>query len=169
MWVIWELCIIFTVCKSKPMLKLKVYFKINLNTTYRFFLNQIESQFHSLSTVALDKSLNISSLTYKKITVSTAQNGYEVEIQKKLVSSTLTLDSIKMHFSKTGAEVHFHWPRSISPLHLLEILVNNARCRSDQIRSVAQSCPTLCHPMNRSMPGLPVHHQLPEFTQTHVH
>ena len=40
---------------------------------------------------------------------------------------------------------------------------------SDQVRSVAQSCPTLCNPMNRSMPGLPVHHQLLEFTQTHVH
>ena len=40
---------------------------------------------------------------------------------------------------------------------------------SDQIRSVAQSCPTLCDPMNCSMPGLPVHHQLPEFTQTHDH
>ena len=35
--------------------------------------------------------------------------------------------------------------------------------------SVAQSCPTLCNPMNCSTPGLPVHHQLPEFTQTHVH
>ena len=35
--------------------------------------------------------------------------------------------------------------------------------------SVAQLCPTLCDPMNRSTPGLPVHHQLPEFTQTHVH
>ena len=35
--------------------------------------------------------------------------------------------------------------------------------------SVAQSCPTLCNPMNHSTPGLPVHHQLPEFTQTHVH
>ena len=32
-----------------------------------------------------------------------------------------------------------------------------------------KSCPTLCDPMNRSTPGLPVHHQLPEFTQTHVH
>ena len=41
--------------------------------------------------------------------------------------------------------------------------------RSDQIRSVTQSCPTLCDSMNRSTPGLPVHHQLPEFTQTHVH
>ena len=39
----------------------------------------------------------------------------------------------------------------------------------DQIRSVAQSCPTLCDPMNCSTPGLPVHHQLPEFTQTHIH
>jgi len=36
-----------------------------------------------------------------------------------------------------------------------------------QFSSVPQSCPTLCDPMNRSMPGLPVHHQLPEFTQTH--
>ena len=36
---------------------------------------------------------------------------------------------------------------------------------SYQIRSVAQSCPTLCDPMNRSTPSLPVHHQLPEFTQ----
>ena len=38
-----------------------------------------------------------------------------------------------------------------------------------QFNSVTQSCPTLCDPVNRSMPGLPVHHQLPEFTQTHVH
>ena len=40
---------------------------------------------------------------------------------------------------------------------------------SVQFSSVAQSCLTLCDPMNSSMPGLPVHHQLPEFTQTHVH
>ena len=40
---------------------------------------------------------------------------------------------------------------------------------SVQFRSVAQSCPTLCDPMNRSTPGIPVQHQLPEFTQTHVH
>ena len=38
-----------------------------------------------------------------------------------------------------------------------------------QFSSVAQSCPTLCDPMNHSTPGLPVHHQLPEFTQTHGH
>ena len=40
---------------------------------------------------------------------------------------------------------------------------------SVQFRSVAQSCLTLCNPMDCSTPGLPVHHQLPEFTQTHVH
>ena len=38
-----------------------------------------------------------------------------------------------------------------------------------QFNSVAQLCPTLCNPMECSMPGLPVHHQLPEFMQTHVH
>ena len=38
-----------------------------------------------------------------------------------------------------------------------------------QFSSVTQSCPTLCDPMNHSTPGLPVHHQLPEFTQTHIH
>ena len=40
---------------------------------------------------------------------------------------------------------------------------------SIQFSSVPQSCPTLCEPMNHTTPGLPVHHQLPEFTQTHVH
>ena len=40
---------------------------------------------------------------------------------------------------------------------------------SVQFSSVTQSCPTLCDPMNHSTPGLPVHHHLPEFTQTHVH
>ena len=46
--------------------------------------------------------------------------------------------------------------------------INTQHFRSDQIRSVAQSCPTLCDPMNHSTPCLPVPHQLPEFTQTHV-
>ena len=38
-----------------------------------------------------------------------------------------------------------------------------------QFSSVTQSCPTLCDPKNHSTPGLPVHHQPPEFTETHVH
>ena len=50
----------------------------------------------------------------------------------------------------------------ISFSHLLKM-------HSVQFSSVAQSCPTLCDPMNCSMPGFPVHHQLLEPTQTHVH
>ena len=46
---------------------------------------------------------------------------------------------------------------------------NSAALTSIQSSSVAQSCPTHCDPMKHSMSGLPVHHQLPEFTQTHVH
>ena len=52
--------------------------------------------------------------------------------------------------------------------HLVCILAG-VRFSSVQFSSVAQSCPTLCHPMNLNTPGLPVHHQLPESTQTHVH
>ena len=40
---------------------------------------------------------------------------------------------------------------------------------SVQFSSVTQSCPTLCDPVNHSTPGLPVYHQLPEYTQTHIH
>ena len=54
-------------------------------------------------------------------------------------------------------------------LNLLKWTFNGLKTLSKQFSSVAQSCPTLCDPMNRSTPGLPVHHQLPEFTQTHVH
>ena len=56
------------------------------------------------------------------------------------------------------------------PLLLLLLLVTvSIMFSSVQFSAVTQSCPTLCNPMNRSTPGLPVHHKLPEFTQTHVH
>ena len=53
------------------------------------------------------------------------------------------------------------WIRKLWYIYTMEYSV--------QFSSVAQSCPTLCDPMNRSTPGLPVYHQLPEFTQTHIH
>ena len=53
--------------------------------------------------------------------------------------------------------------------HHVVTLLGNRVFSSVQFSSVTQSCPTLCDPMNRSTPGLPVHHQLSEFTQTHVH
>ena len=53
--------------------------------------------------------------------------------------------------------------------HTQRVRLMEEKISSVQFSSVAQSCPTLCDPMNRSTPGLPIHHQLPEFTQTHVH
>ena len=50
-----------------------------------------------------------------------------------------------------------------------DIVLVDVHAPSIQFSSVTQSCLTLCDPMNHSTPGLPVHHQLPEFTQTHVH
>ena len=61
------------------------------------------------------------------------------------------------------------WTARIQPVHSVGDQHWDFFGRSDQIKSVAQSCPTLCYPMNHSTPGLPVHHQLPEFTQTHAH
>ena len=61
-----------------------------------------------------------------------------------------------------GVDCHFLFQERLSRLVLLFPL-------SVQFSSVTQSCLTLCDPMNRSTPGLPVHHQLPEFTQIHVH
>ena len=57
--------------------------------------------------------------------------------------------------------------------HLLHTKFHISHCIRvtllQSVSSVAQSCPTLCDPKNCSTPGLPVHHQLPEFTQTHIH
>ena len=47
-------------------------------------------------------------------------------------------------------------------------ILNYSKIFVGQFSSVARSCPTLCNPMNCSMPGFPVHHHLPDFTQTHV-
>ena len=57
----------------------------------------------------------------------------------------------------------------IISLKTLYSAFTNKMFSSVQFSSVSQSCPTLCDPINRSTPGLPVHQQLPEFTQTHVH
>ena len=66
--------------------------------------------------------------------------------QFKSIHSSL----LNIHYSPILTSIHDYW-------------------RNHQFSSVAQSCLTLCNPMNRSTPGLPVHHQLPELVQTHVH
>ena len=67
--------------------------------------------------------------------------------------------------------------RAMLSKSLIQFSVDGSSClpsllfqfSSVQFISVFQLCPTLCNPMNHSTPGLPVHHHLPEFTQTHVH
>ena len=69
------------------------------------------------------------------------------------------LGALHSRFPFWGGLLHaftFPW-KCLSIIRVLQV----------QFSSVTQSCPTLCDPMNRSTPGLPIHHQLPEFTQTH--
>ena len=71
-----------------------------------------------------------------------------------------TFKSIDIFHIFVDFSKYFHKSRSLEVNHTI---------KKYEFSSVTQSCPTLCDPMNRSTPGLPVHHQLPEFTQTHVH
>ena len=73
---------------------------------------------------------------------------------------TFITDTASM-FSLIGPVLHYTMTRKLS--------TRGVQLSPVQFSSVAQSSPTLCHPMNRSTPGLPVYHQLPESTQTHVH
>ena len=94
--------------------------------------------------------------------------GYKINTQKSLAflytSSEKTEREIKETIPFTIATKIIKYLGIYLPKETKDLYI-----RSDQIRSVAQSCPTLCDPMNHSTPGPAVHHQLPEFTQTHVH
>jgi len=75
----------------------------------------------------------------------------------------------KVNFRRTSEEWSIKsWARNRNRWML--VIRKRKQCPrlSVQFSSVPQSCPTLCNPMNYSTPGLPVHHQLPEFTPTHV-
>ena len=75
---------------------------------------------------------------------------------------------IKKHVNSTNnTEIFTHLMLSSMHPDLRNFLFVKVECI--QFSSVAQSCPTLCNLMNHSTPCLPVHHQLPESTQTHVH
>ena len=99
----------------------------------------------------------------------------KVKSESEVVQSCPTLRD-PMDYSLPGSSIHGIFQARVLEWGAIEhTLKYNTNCplltslSSVQFSSVAQSCPTLCNPMNRSMPGLPVHHQLPEFTQTQVH
>ena len=74
-----------------------------------------------------------------------------------------TLKSLLQHYSSKASIL---W---CSDFFIVQLSSIHDHWKHHQIISVAQSCLTLCDPMNHSTPGLPVHHRLPEFTETHVH
>ena len=89
------------------------------------------------------------------------ENCYSKWRPRKLSTSVKFVKNKKIYMSKCHCYSH-----SFSMVKLFQLWISFEVFL--QFSSVAQSCPTLCDPMNHSTPGLPVHHQLPEFTQTHI-
>ena len=90
----------------------------------------------------------------------------KVKSEREVVQSCLTVRD-PMDCSLPGSSTHGIFRAKVLEWVPIAFSMLRRQIRSDQIsRSL---CPTLCDPMNRSTPGLPVHHQLPEFTQTHIH
>ena len=87
-------------------------------------------------------------------------------LASKCVSRRIFLES-KIYLFINQNHIHVY----LTCLWILILLITDSKIllNMSYFSSVAHSCPTLCDPMNHSTPGLPVHHQLPEFTQTHIH
>ena len=93
------------------------------------------------------------------------------EIQSPVLDKTFVLKKWWLFFTNHWGNqlLNFCQLKGLNLWTFIDLSGTPRYIRSDHIRSVTQSCPTLCDPMNCSTPDLPVHHQLPEFTQTHVH
>ena len=91
--------------------------------------------------------------------------GFPEEEDKKKGHEKILEEIIVENFPKMGKEI----VTQVQETQRVPNRINPRRNTTVQFTSVAQSCLTLRDPMNRSMPGLTVHHQLLEFTQTHVH
>ena len=86
--------------------------------------------------------------------------------QKQRIPAYISPHSLSLHKEKTNTDRDSRFP------HMMDLEKASHHClldNTDPFSSVMQSCLTLCDPMDHSTPGLPVHHQLLEFTQTHVH
>ena len=105
---------------------------------------------------------NINNLRYADDTTLMAESEEELKSLLMKVNEESEKFGLKLNIQKTKI-------MASGPITLWEIDGETVETVSVQFSSVAQLCPTLCNPMNRSTPGLPIHHHLPEFTQTHVH
>ena len=110
--------------------------------------------------------LSLENVCYKSFSIISIYNSFiplkmsEYSIHLLLLAFLQKYFLMNMKFKQSSIVTSFL-------LHLSS--VGSAQWLRVQFSSVTQSYPTLCNPMNHSTPGLPVHHQLPEFTQTHVH
>ena len=116
---------------------------------------------------------------WQKIFASHMTNkGLISKIHEQLIKVSIKLkqpnqkwtEYLNRHFSKQ--EIHMvnkQMKRCLTLLIIEKLFFLLSNMASVQFSSVAQLCPILCDPIDRSTPGLPVHHQLPEFTETHIH
>ena len=120
--------------------------------------NSLNILWHCLS-LGLGRKLTFSS------TVATGS-----KLGKEYVKAVYCYTDYLTYMQSTSCKMQ-GWMKHKLEIRLLgEIsIISDTQISSVQFSSVTQSCSTLCDPMNHSTPGLPVHHQLPEFTQTHVH
>ena len=97
---------------------------------------------------------------------SDGRGGTRLRFQYQLSKGAHSNEVVRMRCCVSPKSQHCEKERYFTGF---DRLASVGQTKVSQFSSVAQSCPTLCDPMNRSTPVVPVHHQLPEFTQTHVH
>ena len=115
-------------------------------------------------------NVSIQSLYVESLTPNTMESGdgglWEI-IKVRYMQGTCMMDQCQCKEEEEIPEIPLSAHAKKSREHTARWWPSASQAES--VSSVAQSCPTLCDPMDCSTPGFPVHHQLPEFTQTHVH
>ena len=140
-------------------------------TSFQFFFSTMLLFYNILYTFI--KSLGIYTV-YSRQDMEATDRWMDKEDVIHTHTHTMGYDSARkqneiMPFAATWMNLEIFILSEISQIKKDKYHVMSLICRIEvQFSSVAQSCPTLCDPTDCSTPGLPIHHQLPEFTQTHV-